>query len=108
MHPFLHPRALTMEAMDDDELNTALRAYSEAWRRYVSSPASLGVEPVLPARARAAVNKLRAEAVRVPDPGGPLSNYSDALTAWAAANHPRIDSNEVSRHIVDKLIFDHR
>lgn len=107
MH-FLHPHALIMEAMDDGELNTALRAYSEAWRQYISMPASLRVEPVLPAKARAAINKLRAEADRVQDPGGPINNYSDALAAWAAANHPRIDSNEMFMHIVDKLIFDHR
>jgi hypothetical protein len=44
----------------------------------------------------------------VPDPGGPLSNYSDALAVWAAANHPEIDWLELHRHVLDKLIFDHR
>jgi len=97
-----------MEAMDDDELNTALRTYSEAWRQYISMPANLRVEPILPAKARAAINKLRAEAAHVPDPGGPIGNYSDALAAWAAANHPKIDPHEMFMHIVDKLIFDHR
>jgi len=67
-----------------------------------------GVEPVLAAQARAAINKLQAEASRVPDPGGPLSNYSDALAAWAAINHPDIDAREMDRHILYKLIFDHR
>jgi hypothetical protein len=67
-----------------------------------------GVEPVLPAQARAAINKLQAEASRVSDPGGPISNYSDALAAWAAVNHPEIDSLEMNRHILHKLIFDHR
>jgi len=61
-----------------------------------------------PAKARAAINKLRAEAAHVPDPGGPIGNYSDALAAWAAANHPKIDPHEMFMHIVDKLIFDHR
>jgi hypothetical protein len=65
-----------------------------------------GVEPVLPAQARAAINKLQAEASRVPDPGGPLSNYSDALRTWAAANHPGIDALEMNRHILSQLIFD--
>jgi hypothetical protein len=98
-----------MEAMDDDELITALRAYSEGWRQYISMPASLRVKPVLPpAQVRAAIDKLRAEADRVQDPGGPISNYIDELAAWAKANHPRIDSNEMFVHILDKLIFDHR
>lgn len=94
--------------MDDQELNAVLRRYSEAWSRYISPPAMQGVEPVLPAQARAAINKLQAEASRVPDPGGPLSNYSDALAAWAAINHPDIDAREMHRHILYKLIFDHR
>lgn len=94
--------------MDDQELNSVLRGYSEAWSRYISPPAMQGVEPVLPAQARAAINKLQAEASRVSDPGGPISNYRDALAAWAAANHPEIDSLEMNRHILHKLIFDHR
>lgn len=94
--------------MDDQKLNAVLRAYSEAWSRYISPPALQGVEPVLPAQARAAINNLQAEASRVPDPGGPLSNYSDALAAWAATNHPEIDWLEMHRHILGKLIFDHR
>ena len=94
--------------MDDQDLNSVLRGYSEAWSRYIFPPAMQGVEPVLPAQARAAINKLQAEAGRVSDPGGPISNYSDALAAWAAANHPEIDSLEMNRHILHKLIFDHR
>jgi hypothetical protein len=95
--------------MDDKELNKVLRAYSEKWRRYVSVRASPRVEPKLHPEAQAAINKLQTEAERhVRDPGGPLSNYSDALAAWAAANHPEIDSSEMSRHITAKLVFDHR
>lgn len=94
--------------MDDKELNNVLRTYSEKWRRYVSVPASPRVEPKLQPEAQAGINKLRTEAERVPDPGGPLSNYSDALAEWAAANHPEIDWPEMHRHILDKLIFDHR
>lgn len=94
--------------MDDQELNAVLRGYSEAWSKYISPPAMQGVEPVLPAQARAAINKLQSEAGRVPDPGGPLSNYSDALATWAAVKHPDIDALEMNRHILHKLIFDHR
>jgi hypothetical protein len=94
--------------MDDQELNKVLRGYSEAWSRYISVPTSPRVEPALPPEARSAINRLRAEANRVPDPGGPLSNYSDALAVWAAANHPEIDWLELHRHVLDKLIFDHR
>jgi hypothetical protein len=65
------------------------------------------VEPKLHPDAQKAINKLRTEAERVRDPGGPLSNYSDALAAWAAANHPEIDSSEMSRHITNKLELDH-
>jgi hypothetical protein len=96
--------------MDDQELNAVLKRYSEAWRRYMSPPAVMqGEKPALPAQAQAAINTLRAEADRaVPDPGGPLTNYSAALYAWAAANHPDIDPMEMNRHILDKLIIDHR
>lgn len=94
--------------MNDEELNTTLRAHSEAWRQYTSAPAGVGVKPALPAQARAAINKLRVEASRVPDPGGPINNYSRALAAWAAANHPMIDSIEMDRHVTEKLVFDHR
>ncbi|MFP5312546.1 MAG: hypothetical protein ACLGH7_09105 [Actinomycetes bacterium] len=94
--------------MDDQELNAVLKRYSGAWRRYMSRPAMQGEKPALPAQAQAAINKLQAEANRVPDPGGPLTNYSAALAGWAAANHPDIDSMEMSRHILDKLVLDHR
>ena len=94
--------------MDDQELNAVLKHHSEAWRRYLSPPALQGEKPALPAQAQAAINKLQAEANRVPDPGGPLTNYSAALAAWAEANHPDIDSMEIKRHILDKLVLDHR
>lgn len=94
--------------MDDQELNKVLRAYSETWSRYISVPTNPRLEPALPTEARSAINKLRAEANRVPDPGGPLSNYSDALAVSAAANHPEIDGLKLHRHVLDKLIFDHR
>lgn len=94
--------------MDDQELNAVLKRYSEACRQYISPPAMQGENPALPAQAQAAINKLQAEANRVPDPGGPLTHYSAALAAWAAANHPDIDSMEMNRHILDKLVLDHR
>lgn len=98
---------LILEGMDDQELNKVLRAYSEAWRRYASGQASPRVEPKLRPEARAAIDKLRAEANRVPDPGGPITNYGAALDAWAAANHPEIDSSEMWMHVTDKLVFEH-
>ena len=95
--------------MDDPELTVVLKRYSEAWSRYIMSPRPVqGEKPALPAQAQAAISRLRAEADRVPDPGGPLTNYSAALAAWAAANHSDLDSMEMNRHILDKLIFDHR
>jgi hypothetical protein len=39
---------------------------------------------------RASIRALQDEAGREPDPGGPLTNYLDALRAWAAT-HPEID-----------------
>ncbi|WP_458112136.1 hypothetical protein M1D88_18085 [Arthrobacter sp. R1-13] len=94
--------------MEDEELNRALKANSAAWRRYISVKTIPRVEPKLHPEVQAAINKLQTEAERaVRDPGGPLSNYSDALAAWAAANHPEIDSSEMSRHVTHKLVLDH-
>ncbi len=92
--------------MRDHELNTVLKAYSETWRRYISPPAMQGPEPVLSKQARAAINRLEAEASRVPDPGGPISNYTNALAAWAASSHPEIDWPEMYRHVLDRLMFE--
>ncbi len=95
--------------MNDKQLNAALRSHSKAWHKYLADPANRGEEPVLPTQVRAAINEVRAEARRrVRDSGGPLSDYSDALSAWAAANHPDIDSYEMYRHITSDLIRDHR
>ena len=52
------------------------------------------------------VRALQAEADRVPDPGGPVKNYIDALHAWAAT-HPEVDPNEMGA-ITSPLIRDHR
>ncbi|MHA7284598.1 hypothetical protein [Arthrobacter sp. TMS2-4] len=49
---------------------------------------------------------LEAEARRVPDPGGPLSNYSDALEAWAAT-HPELPYRRL-KPIIDRLMWEHR
>jgi len=54
----------------------------------------------------ASIRALQDEADRVPDPGGPLTNYIDALRAWAAT-HPEIDPSAM-RTITDPLIRDHR
>ena len=54
----------------------------------------------------AAIRALQAEADRVPDPGGPLTNYIDALRAWAAA-HPEVDPSDTGA-ITSPLIRDHR
>ncbi|WP_426002646.1 hypothetical protein ACPFL9_11015 [Paenarthrobacter sp. NyZ202] len=94
--------------MDDNELNAALRAYSEAQDRYTSLPAPKGAEPALPAQAQAAITKLRNEAYVVPIPGGPIQNYDYALRAWAAVNHPDIDAEEIYRHVLSRLSFEMR
>jgi hypothetical protein len=49
---------------------------------------------------------LEAEANHVRDPGGPITDYSAVLYAWAAT-HPEVPANEL-RRITDKLIFDAR
>jgi hypothetical protein len=52
------------------------------------------------------LQKLEAEARRVPDPGGPLSDYSAALVAWAAT-HPELPYRRLSP-IIDRLLWEHR
>ena len=52
------------------------------------------------------LQKLEAEARRVPDPGGPLSDYSAALVAWAAT-HPELPYRRLSP-IIDRLVWEHR
>jgi hypothetical protein len=54
----------------------------------------------------ATIRALQAEADRVPDPGGPIPNYIDALHAWAAT-HPEVDPSEMGA-ITSPLIRDHR
>lgn len=94
--------------MDDNELNAVLRAYSEACDRYTSLPAPKGAEPALPAQAQAAIRKLEAEASYVPLVGGPITNYDNALRAWAAVNHPDINAPEMYRHVLSKLSYEMR
>lgn len=106
--------------MVDDELSAALRAYREAWRDYTHDPARRRGAPVPSGDERflgeigaergqqllAAVRALHVEAQRVPDPGGPLGNYADALADWAAA-HPEVDPSEM-RRITRELLWGHR
>jgi hypothetical protein len=106
--------------MVDEELSAALRAYSEAWFQFRYDPARRRGDAVLSAKERflaavgsdrgpeywAVIRALQAEADRVPDPGGPITNYIDALHAWAAT-HPEIDPNEMGA-ITSPLIRDHR
>ncbi|POH65851.1 hypothetical protein C3B61_09845 [Cryobacterium zongtaii] len=104
--------------MIDEEFSAALRAYHEAWHQYRYDPARQRGEAVLKERFLAAVGSergpelwaairaLQAEADRVPDLGGPLTNYIDAIYAWAAT-HPEVDPSGM-RAIIDPLIFDHR
>lgn len=82
--------------MVDEELSAALRAYQEAWYQYHYDPARQRGEAVRSGKERflaavgsergselwAAIRALQAEADRVPDPGGPLTNYIEALSAW--------------------------
>lgn len=106
--------------MLDEELTAALRAHREARYAYAPDPARQRGEPVPSGDERflaavgarrgqkllAAIRALDAEARRVPDPGGPLGNYADALSAWAAT-HPEIDPDEL-RRITDQLLWEHR
>lgn len=106
--------------MVDEELSAALRAYSEAWYQYHYDAMRRRGEAVLSARERflsaigsdrgqelwATIRALQAEADRVPDPGGSVKNYIDALHAWAAT-HPEIDPSEMGA-ITSPLIRDHR
>ena len=106
--------------MVDEELSAALRAHYEAWYQYRYDPARQRGEAVLSGKERflaavgsergpellAAISALQAEADRVPDPGGPLTNYIDALHAWAAT-HPEVDPRAMWT-ITDPLIRDHR
>lgn len=86
--------ALIIEGMLDKELNAALKVRSGAWRQYHDDPARSRGVPVSSVGLLAALRALEAEARSVPDPGGPLTNYIDALRAWAAT-HPEIDSSEL-------------
>jgi hypothetical protein len=106
--------------MVDEELSAALRVYREAWHDYTHDPARRRGEPVPSADERflagvgaergqellAAVRALHGEAQRVPDPGGPLGNYADALRDWAAT-HPEDDLSEMSQ-ITRELLWGHR
>lgn len=53
----------------------------------------------------AAIRALPAEAERVPDPGGPIKNYIDAISAWEKT-HPEIDPRAMST-ITDPLVRAH-
>lgn len=106
--------------MVDEELSAALRAYSEAWFQFRYDPARQSGESVPSVKERflaavgsdrgpelwAAICALQAEADRVPDPGGPIRNYIDALHAWADT-HPEVDPSEMGA-ITSPLIGDHR
>lgn len=96
--------------MDDKQLNATLKAHSEAFHQYFyfRDPASSQKKPVLSAQAQAALQKLRAEADRVRDPGGPIRNYGDALDIWAETNHPQIDADTMSRYVIRDLMTAHR
>ena len=86
--------------MVDEELSEALRAYSEACYQYHHDAMLRRGEVALPVKERflaavgsdrgqelwATIRALQAEADRVPDPGGPIPNYIDALHAWVV--HP--------------------
>jgi hypothetical protein len=104
----------------DEELSAALSSYYDAWYQYRYDPARLRRE-VAPSgdkrfleavgsergpKLLAAIRELQAEADQVPDPGGPLTNYIDALQTWAAT-HPEVDPS-VMWTITHPLIRDHR
>ncbi|MHA7239581.1 hypothetical protein [Arthrobacter sp. TMS1-12-1] len=45
---------------------------------------------------------LLAEARAIPDAGGPLAEYNDALQAWADS-HPEVDRGELTLIIIRQL-----
>jgi hypothetical protein len=106
--------------MVDEELSAALKVHYKAWYEYRYDPARQRGDAVPSGKERflaavgsergpelwASIRALQDEADRVPDPGGPLTNYIDALRAWAAT-HPEIDPSAM-RTITDPLIRDHR
>lgn len=106
--------------MVDEELSAALRAYYTAWFEYRYDPARRRGEAVPSGKKRflaaigsergpklwATIRALEHEAGRVPDPGGPLTNYIEALDAWAAT-HPEVDPSAMWT-ITDPLIRGHR
>ncbi|TLM87657.1 hypothetical protein [Pseudarthrobacter sp. NamE5] len=101
--------------MIDEELSAALAAYRDAWEQCKKQPphrpgemptpedlflANFGTErgqSFLPT-----IHALHAEAQRVPDPGGPLGNYSNALATWADT-HPEVDRQVLHRLIRELL-----
>jgi hypothetical protein len=106
--------------MVDEELSAALRAYYGAWYQFRYGPARQRGEAMLSEKELflaavgsdrgpelwAAIRALQAEADRVPDPGGPITNYIDALHPWAAT-HPEVAPSEMGA-ITSPLIRDHR
>jgi hypothetical protein len=103
--------------MLDEELNAALKVHREVGQQYAkdrarhsAAPAPTSDELFLAAigtgagqRLLADIRALHGEARRVPDPGGPIGNYIDALMAWAGT-HPEVDPSEMQR-IINPLIL---
>lgn len=106
--------------MVNEELSAALEVYREAWWQWRYGPERMRGEAVPSLEERflaavgsergpdlwAAIRALQAEAERVPDPGGPLKNYIDAISAWAKT-HPEVDPSAMTT-ITRPLIRDHR
>lgn len=106
--------------MVDEEPSAALNACAEARHQYHYDAVRRRGEAVVSAKERfpaavgsdrgqklwAAVRALQAEAEQVPDPGGPIKNYNDALIVWEAT-HPEVDPRAMDA-ITTPLIHDHR
>lgn len=106
--------------MVNEELSAALKAYGEAYRQWRYDPARMRGESVPSSYERflaavgsergpdlwAAIRALKAEAERVPDPGGPIKNYIDAISAWEKT-HPEVDPRAMGT-ITNPLVRDHR
>ena len=109
-----------MEDVVDQELSAALRVHYKACYDYRWDAARRRGEPVPSVADRflaevsaergpallASIAALIGEARRVPDPGGPLGAYGDALSRWAAT-HPEIDPREM-HWVTTTLMTEHR
>lgn len=95
--------------MVDEEFSAALKAFREFERQWRDDPARRAGEKVLTVGERilekfgaergeellTRINALRREANSVNDPGGPIGNFIDNMSAWKKT-HPEVDPFELN------------